>query len=299
MSPAKAEASRTLTGIALATGGWAAFSVQDAIVKWLVVKLPVPEVLFGRSVVIVALASFAAQRADLRAMLERRNLRRDRLARRADLSGLDRLLHGVPLAPIGGNGDALFRRALVRRGDVETAARRDRRPVALAGDDRRFRRRARRRQSSPPRPGHLARPADLVRGAVLGGHDDIGARPQPGDPHGRLDGRQQYRLHRRLRRGRALHLRLARRLRFRPDRRARPCRQRRPVFSSSKACAARPPRRSRPSNIPRSPGRFLGLARSSATRRRATSSSARRSFCAAACCMLFIERRRYLVAARA
>ena len=73
MSPAKAEASRTLTGIVLATGGWAAFSLQDAIVKWLVVKLPVPEVLFGRSVVIVALASFAAQRADLRAMLERRN----------------------------------------------------------------------------------------------------------------------------------------------------------------------------------------------------------------------------------
>jgi drug/metabolite transporter (DMT)-like permease len=73
MSPAKAEASRTLTGIVLATGGWAAFSLQDAIVKWLVVKLPVPEVLFGRSVVIVALASFAAQRADLRAMLEGRN----------------------------------------------------------------------------------------------------------------------------------------------------------------------------------------------------------------------------------
>jgi hypothetical protein len=46
MSPAKTEASRTLTGIALATCGWAAFSAQDAIVKYLVVKLPVAEVLF-------------------------------------------------------------------------------------------------------------------------------------------------------------------------------------------------------------------------------------------------------------
>jgi S-adenosylmethionine uptake transporter len=73
MSSAKAEASRTLTGIALATCGWAAFSMQDAIVKWLVVKLPVPEVLFARSVTIVALSSLVARRADLRAMLEWRN----------------------------------------------------------------------------------------------------------------------------------------------------------------------------------------------------------------------------------
>jgi drug/metabolite transporter (DMT)-like permease len=74
MSPAKAEASRTLTGIALAVCGWAAFSVQDAIVKWLVVKLPVPEVLFARSVAIVAVASLVARRADLRAMVERRHV---------------------------------------------------------------------------------------------------------------------------------------------------------------------------------------------------------------------------------
>ena len=73
MSPAKAEASRTLTGIALATCGWAAFSAQDAIVKWLVVKLPVPEVLFARSVTIVALASLVVRRADLKSMMERRN----------------------------------------------------------------------------------------------------------------------------------------------------------------------------------------------------------------------------------
>ncbi len=73
MSPAKAEASRTLTGIALAVCGWAAFSAQDAIVKWLVVKLPVPEVLFARSVMIVLLASVVVRRRDLNALMQRRN----------------------------------------------------------------------------------------------------------------------------------------------------------------------------------------------------------------------------------
>jgi S-adenosylmethionine uptake transporter len=74
MSSVKAEASRTLAGIALATCGWAAFSVQDAIVKWLVVRLPVAEALFGRSVVIVALAALVVRRADLSSMMQRRNL---------------------------------------------------------------------------------------------------------------------------------------------------------------------------------------------------------------------------------
>jgi S-adenosylmethionine uptake transporter len=74
MPSANAEASRTLTGIALAACGWAAFSVQDAIVKWLVLRLPVPEVLFARSVLIVALASFMVRRDDLRIALQRRNL---------------------------------------------------------------------------------------------------------------------------------------------------------------------------------------------------------------------------------
>jgi S-adenosylmethionine uptake transporter len=73
MSPAKAEASRTLTGIALAVCGWAAFSAQDAIVKWLVVRLPVPEVLFARSVMIVLLASVVVRRRDLNALMQRRN----------------------------------------------------------------------------------------------------------------------------------------------------------------------------------------------------------------------------------
>ena len=74
MSAANAEASRTLTGIALTACGWAAFSAQDAIVKWLVVRLPVPEVLFARSVMIVALASLLARRADLGVALQWRNL---------------------------------------------------------------------------------------------------------------------------------------------------------------------------------------------------------------------------------
>jgi S-adenosylmethionine uptake transporter len=74
MSAATTEASRTLTGIALALCGWAAFSAQDAIVKWLVVKLPVAEVLFTRSVTVVVIASLAARRADLTAMMRGRNL---------------------------------------------------------------------------------------------------------------------------------------------------------------------------------------------------------------------------------
>ncbi len=74
MSPANAEASRTLTGIALASCGWAAFSVQDAIVKYLVLRLPVPEVLFARSLIIVALAGLLVRRADLAVMRQGRNL---------------------------------------------------------------------------------------------------------------------------------------------------------------------------------------------------------------------------------
>lgn len=74
MSPAKAEASRTLTGIALAVCGWAAFSSQDAIVKFLVVRLPVAEVLFARSVIIVALASLVVQRAGFASLMHKPNL---------------------------------------------------------------------------------------------------------------------------------------------------------------------------------------------------------------------------------
>jgi len=65
--------SRSLSGALLALGGWAAFSLQDALVKTLVVELPVPEVLFGRSLLIVAFAGFVVRRADCRAMAEPRN----------------------------------------------------------------------------------------------------------------------------------------------------------------------------------------------------------------------------------
>ncbi len=68
MSAAPTSVSRTMSGAALAIGAWAAFSLQDAIVKYLVVNLPVPEVLFARSVVIVAIASLLSKRADFAAM---------------------------------------------------------------------------------------------------------------------------------------------------------------------------------------------------------------------------------------
>jgi S-adenosylmethionine uptake transporter len=68
-------APRALAGAALCLASWAAFSLQDAIVKSLVTSLPVPEVLFGRSVVIVALTSVFLTRADYRALTIPANLR--------------------------------------------------------------------------------------------------------------------------------------------------------------------------------------------------------------------------------
>ncbi len=73
MSADPASVSRTMSGAALAMGAWAVFSLQDAIVKYLVVDLPVPEVLFARSLVIVAIASLLAKRADFAAMAQPRN----------------------------------------------------------------------------------------------------------------------------------------------------------------------------------------------------------------------------------
>jgi S-adenosylmethionine uptake transporter len=65
----------TLIGAALCLCSWAAFSLQDAIVKTLVATLPVPEVLFGRSVVIVALSIAFLGRADYQALRIPANLR--------------------------------------------------------------------------------------------------------------------------------------------------------------------------------------------------------------------------------
>ena len=65
--------SRSLSGALLALSGWAAFSLQDAIVKLLVAELPVPEVLFGRSLFIVAISALLVRAADYRAMAEPTN----------------------------------------------------------------------------------------------------------------------------------------------------------------------------------------------------------------------------------
>jgi S-adenosylmethionine uptake transporter len=51
---------RVMTGIGLAMAGYACFSVQDAIVKWLVADLPVFEILFARSIMIMIFAGLLA-----------------------------------------------------------------------------------------------------------------------------------------------------------------------------------------------------------------------------------------------
>jgi S-adenosylmethionine uptake transporter len=51
---------RPMRGIALASAGYACFSLQDAIVKWLVADYSVPEILFFRSLVIVLIAGSLA-----------------------------------------------------------------------------------------------------------------------------------------------------------------------------------------------------------------------------------------------
>jgi S-adenosylmethionine uptake transporter len=74
VSAVSPDASRTLTGVSLAAAAWAAFSLQDAIIKWLVAAIPVPEILFARSLAIVVVASFALRRAQFALLLKRRNL---------------------------------------------------------------------------------------------------------------------------------------------------------------------------------------------------------------------------------
>ena len=55
---------RVAVGALLCLASWAAFSLQDALVKSLVVDLPVPEVLFMRSCVIVAISLGFLRRSD-------------------------------------------------------------------------------------------------------------------------------------------------------------------------------------------------------------------------------------------
>jgi S-adenosylmethionine uptake transporter len=68
------DASRTLTGVGLAATAWAAFSAQDAIIKYLVVTIPVPEMLFVRSLLITLAASLVLRRSEFVVMLQRRSL---------------------------------------------------------------------------------------------------------------------------------------------------------------------------------------------------------------------------------
>jgi len=72
MSSQQSRVSGAFVGVALALGGWAAFSLQDAIVKYLVVTLPVTEVLFARSLLICAFAALVAKGDALTAMKKRR-----------------------------------------------------------------------------------------------------------------------------------------------------------------------------------------------------------------------------------
>ncbi len=67
------QSSGTLTGVALAAGGYAIFSVQDATVKWLAQDYAVPQILFLRSLVIVAIALGLGGRGGVKALARRRN----------------------------------------------------------------------------------------------------------------------------------------------------------------------------------------------------------------------------------
>jgi len=64
--------SRLHSGAALAIAAWAVFSLQDAIVKYLVIALPAPEILFARSGLIVIVAALGARCEDLLAATRRR-----------------------------------------------------------------------------------------------------------------------------------------------------------------------------------------------------------------------------------
>ena len=66
-------ADRPLKGIGLTALGYALFSVQDATVKWLVETYAVPQILFTRSLVIIAIACVIGGRGNLVSMAQSRN----------------------------------------------------------------------------------------------------------------------------------------------------------------------------------------------------------------------------------
>jgi S-adenosylmethionine uptake transporter len=71
--PPTAEGSRVLRGMLLGVAGYVFFAGQDAIVKKLAETLPVPEILFFRSLGIVALATIVTRGAGLRKAAASRN----------------------------------------------------------------------------------------------------------------------------------------------------------------------------------------------------------------------------------
>lgn len=74
MTPARPQdGGNVVLGIGLAVCGNAVFSLQDAVVKWLVADYGIPQVLFMRSVVIVAIAAGFAFRSATRGALQSPN----------------------------------------------------------------------------------------------------------------------------------------------------------------------------------------------------------------------------------
>lgn len=63
----------TLAGIALATAGYGVFTLQDAIIKWLVADHTVWQILFLRSVTVTAISALIARRQGFRAVLRSPN----------------------------------------------------------------------------------------------------------------------------------------------------------------------------------------------------------------------------------
>ena len=74
MPPAHTPTANVLTGIGLASAGYACFAVQDATVKWLVASYSVPQILFLRSVVIVAMSLVFARATGAAPFWQSRNL---------------------------------------------------------------------------------------------------------------------------------------------------------------------------------------------------------------------------------
>jgi S-adenosylmethionine uptake transporter len=62
LSRSSDDASTPLAGIALACAGYSLFAIQDAVVKWLVADYSVPQILFMRSIIIVAFAALMVRR---------------------------------------------------------------------------------------------------------------------------------------------------------------------------------------------------------------------------------------------